>query len=136
MELATRTQRFLAAVVDAVVVAVPYVIGSLDAVPMPVRLLAIVASLALLVYQLVLVSKQGQTIGKRFIGVRIVLKDTMENGGFVVNVLKRGVLNGFLSLIPGYFLVDCLFIFREDRRCIHDLIAGTCVIKAEPAVVQ
>ncbi|MCM2305706.1 MAG: RDD family protein, partial [Elusimicrobia bacterium] len=84
MELATRTQRFLAAVVDAVVVAVPYVIGSLDAVPMPVRLLAIVASLALLVYQLVLVSKQGQTIGKRFIGVRIVLKDTMENGGFVV----------------------------------------------------
>ena len=136
MELATRTQRFLAAVADAVVVAVPYVIGSLDAVPMPVRLLAIVASLALLVYQLVLVSKQEQTSGKRFIGVRIVLKDTMENGGFVVNVLKRGVLNGFLSLIPGYFLVDCLFIFREDRRCIHDLIAGTCVIKAEPAVVQ
>jgi uncharacterized RDD family membrane protein YckC len=83
-----------------------------------------------------MVSKQGQTLGKRFVGIRIVMKDTLENGGFVVNVLKRGFLNGLLSLIPGYFLVDSLFVFRDDRRCIHDMIAGTVVIQAEPAVVQ
>jgi uncharacterized RDD family membrane protein YckC len=136
MELATKTQRLLAALCDGFIVGVPYVIGSLDAFPAPLRVLGVIASLGLLIAQLVLVSKQGQTLGKRFIGIKIVMKDTLENGGFVVNVLKRGFLNGLLSLIPGYFLVDCLFVFRDDRRCIHDLIAGTCVIKAEPAVVQ
>jgi len=75
-------------------------------------------------------------LGKKLAGIRIVLKDTQENGGFAVNVLKRGVLNGLLSLIPGYFLADSLFIFREDRRCLHDMIAGTVVIQAAPAVVQ
>ena len=128
MELATRKQRLSAALADGVIVAVPYVIASLDTAPAPVRLVGVVASLALLVYQLYLISATGQTLGKRFIGIRIVLKDTLENGGFVVNVLKRGLLNGLLCLVPGYFLVDSLFIFKEDRRCIHDLIAGTCVV--------
>ncbi|PIR15112.1 MAG: hypothetical protein COV48_16175 [Elusimicrobia bacterium CG11_big_fil_rev_8_21_14_0_20_64_6] len=136
MELATKTQRLSAAVTDGFIVGVPYIIGSLDVFPAPIRFLGVIASLGLLITQLVLVTKHGQTLGKRFIGIRIVLKDTMENGGFVVNVLKRGLLNGLLSIIPGYFLVDSLFVFREDRRCIHDMIAGTCVIQVEPAVVQ
>ncbi|MEA2700447.1 MAG: hypothetical protein QOI66_4718, partial [Myxococcales bacterium] len=46
--------------------------------------------------------------------------------------LLRGVVNGIISAIPYlgglYALVDALFIFRDDRRCIHDLIAGTRVI--------
>ncbi len=136
MELATRTQRLSAVLADGVIVGVPYILGSIEAAPEPLRLLGVVASLALLVVQLVLVSKRGQTLGKRLLGIRIVLKDTLQNGGFVVNVLKRGFLNGLLSLIPGYFLVDCLFIFRENRRCLHDLIAGTVVIQAEADVVQ
>lgn len=136
MELATKTQRLSAAVADGFIVGVPYIIGSLDSFPAPIRFLGVIASLGLLITQLVLVTKHGQTLGKRFIGIRIVLKDTMENGGFVVNVLKRGLLNGLLSIIPGYFIVDSLFVFREDRRCIHDMIAGTCVIQVEPAVVQ
>jgi uncharacterized RDD family membrane protein YckC len=39
-------------------------------------------------------------------------------------------LNGILGLIPLYAIVDALFIFRGDRRCIHDMIAGTRVIEA------
>lgn len=135
MELATRKQRFLAALADAVIVGVPYIIGSLDVIPAPLRLLGVVSSLVLLGVQLYRVSTQGQTLGKKLLGIRIVMKDTMENGGFVVNVLKRGFLNGLLSLIPGYFLVDSCFVFRDDRRCLHDMIAGTVVVQAEPAVV-
>jgi len=37
-----------------------------------------------------------------------------------------------VGLIPGVgialTILDALFIFRDDRRCIHDLIAGTKVI--------
>ncbi len=136
MELASRKQRLIAAVADGIIVAVPYAVGSLESLPAPLRLVGVAGSLGLLVWQLMLITKTGQTLGKRFVGIKIVLKDTLENGGFVVNVLKRGLLNGLLSLVPGYFLLDSLLIFREDRRCLHDMIAGTCVIQAEPAVVQ
>jgi len=40
-----------------------------------------------------------------------------------------------ISLVPVlgglYVIVDVLFIFRDDRRCIHDLIAGTQVVVAD-----
>ena len=135
MELATRKQRLLAALADGVIVGVPYILASIEDVAMPLRLLGVAASLTLMIVQLVMVTKHGQTLGKKYLGIRIVLKNTLQNGGFTVNVLKRGFLNGLLSLIPGYFLVDSLLIFREDRRCIHDLIAGTCVIQASSDVV-
>jgi uncharacterized RDD family membrane protein YckC len=136
MQPATRMQRFLGALADAVILGVPYVIGSLEMIPDPVRLLGVVASLGLLVYQIVIVTKHGQTIGKKLVGTRIVRKDTLDNGGFVINVLWRGLLNGLLSIIPLYFLADCLFIYRDDRRCIHDILAGTIVVQAEPDMVQ
>lgn len=34
----------------------------------------------------------------------------------------------FLAALPS--LIDVLFIFRKDRRCVHDLIAGTQVMRA------
>ena len=55
--------------------------------------------------------------------------DSEANGGFVSNVLLRVIVNTVLSLIPFYTLVDILLIFREDRRCIHDMIAGTKVVQ-------
>lgn len=133
MELATRGQRFRGALADALLVAIPYVVASSDQIPQPIRLVGLAGTAVLLVLQLYWVTTLGQTIGKKLAGTRIVLKDTLQNGGFVTNVLKRGLVPGLLNFIPGFFLVDSLFVFREDRRCIHDLIAGTCVIKAEPA---
>jgi len=122
-------QRFLAVLIDGFLVAVPYTVGMFEDAPEPVRVLGVFGAFALVIAQLVMVSKRGQTIGKRAMGIKIVLKDTLENGGFVVNVLKRGVVNGLICLIPGYFLVDSLFIFRADRRCLHDMIAGTLVVQ-------
>jgi len=93
-----------------------------------------VAAIALLLLQCVLLTKDGQTIGKKIVGIRIVNVDTGENGGFVPNVLLRSIVNGLISYFTCniYGIVDVLFIFRDDRRCIHDLIAGTRVIEGKP----
>ena len=40
-----------------------------------------------------LLSRDGQTLGKKALGIRIVKRDTGHNGGFVTNVLLRAVLN-------------------------------------------
>lgn len=73
----------------------------------------------------------GQTIGKRVMNVQIV-----DLNGSVLPVQKL-LLTRYLpwwgiSAIPvagGVFaLVDALFIFRKDRRCLHDHIAGTRVV--------
>ena len=89
----------------------------------------IIAILIVFLYQMVLLIKDGQTLGKKALRIRIVKMDTGENGGFVPNVLLRFIVNGLLWIIPLYGLVDILFIFRGDRRCIHDMIAGTQVVE-------
>jgi uncharacterized RDD family membrane protein YckC len=79
---------------------------------------------------------RGQTIGKRIIGIRIVTFPDGRNPGGVKAILLRAIVNGLIAAIPlvgnVYSLVDICFIFRDDRRCIHDLIAGTQVIKGQP----
>ena len=89
----------------------------------------VVAILIVFVYQMVLLIKDGQTLGKKALRIRIVKMYTGENGGFVPNVLLRLIVNGLLGIIPLYGLVDILFIFRGDRPCIHDMIAGTQVVE-------
>ena len=44
-------------------------------------------------------------------------------------MLLRAWVTFFLGIVPLFGIVDVLFIFREDRRCIHDMIAGTRVIQ-------
>jgi uncharacterized RDD family membrane protein YckC len=79
-----------------------------------------------------LLAKHGQTVGKWIVGTRIVDKDTGQ-------ILSLGKVFGLrylplsiVSQIPvlGNLLcaIDTLFIFREDKRCVHDLIAGTKVV--------
>lgn len=52
------------------------------------------------------------------------------NDGFATNVALRAWFKALLTIVPFYVLVDVLLIFREDKRCGHDLIAGTKVVKA------
>jgi uncharacterized RDD family membrane protein YckC len=87
--------------------------------------------LALLVFQAFRVSTTGQTLGKKWLAIRIVRMDEAPVD-FVSGFLLRSMLPWFLGLIPlvgGIFgLADLLFIFGEQKRCIHDLIAGTKVV--------
>lgn len=124
-ELAGLGSRLMAAVIDSAIVAAVYLVGLLMDAPT----LLILGVVGIGLYQMYLLSTLGQTIGKKVVNIRIVKIDSGENGGFMTNVGLRLVLSGLLGIIPLYTLVDVLFIFRADRRCIHDLIARTRVIE-------
>jgi uncharacterized RDD family membrane protein YckC len=79
-------------------------------------------------------AKHGQTIGKRLVGTRIVSVADGKLLPLQKLIALRYLPMWLLSLVPfiGNIanLVNILFIFRDDRRCVHDLIAGTKVVKA------
>ena len=89
----------------------------------------LVAGVGMPIVQIALLSRDGQTIGKRLLKIKVVRVDSGRNGGFVSNVLLRAVVNGLLSLTVVYFVVDVLFIFFGNRLCLHDYIAGTRVVR-------
>jgi len=88
--------------------------------------------LGLGVVQCYLIATSGQSIAKRILGIRIVRQDGSPVN-FVHGVVLRSWLMAFLTNIPlfGAFigLVDALMIFGHERRCLHDRIASTDVIK-------
>ncbi|MBI2498510.1 MAG: RDD family protein, partial [Opitutae bacterium] len=149
-ELAGRWQRLGAAVLDGIIgcaFALPggamlllggvMAKGSHSANPtllLPGFLVLGAGILALVIIQIYLLVTRGQTIGKKLLGIKIVTYPDEANPGFVKVWLLRSFVNGLIGAIPMvggvYSLVDVCFIFREDRRCIHDLIAGTQVVNA------
>lgn len=90
---------------------------------------AFIVYLVVLIVQIVLLGSRGQTIGKIAMKVRIVDSVTGMHPGWARIIFLRTIVNTILNFIPFYFLVDSLFIFRADRRTIHDMIAGTQVDK-------
>lgn len=77
---------------------------------------------------------RGQTLGKMLLGVRIVDYHTGQLVNVVKLIVMRDLAIGLVSMVPYVGgcvgLVDILFIFGQDRRCLHDMIAGTEVVKA------
>ena len=86
--------------------------------------------MVLLGIQIYLLVKRGQTIGKKLLGLKIVNHEDGANPGFVKVFLLRVFVNALIGVVPPYSIVDILFIFRDDQRCIHDLLAGTVVVKS------
>jgi uncharacterized RDD family membrane protein YckC len=81
------------------------------------------------VIQWILITTRGQTVGKFLTCIRVVTVGG-RLPGFVVGVVIRNWLRVLLGLIPFVGLIDILFIFGEDKRCLHDYIAGTRVVQA------
>lgn len=128
--LAGRWERLGAWVVDSLISWVPYLVTVLGERFPALVILGLLGLVGVFVIQLVFLSIDGQTIGKKVLKVKIVKVSTGKNGGFVTNVLLRVIVSLIPCIIPIYPLVDVLFIFRQDRRCIHDFIAGTRVVNA------
>lgn len=86
--------------------------------------------IAFVVYQLSMLVREGQTIGKKAMNVRIVDYHSGDVPGWGKLLGMRYGLNSVLGNIPLYTLIDILLIFGEERRCIHDYLAGTKVVEA------
>ena len=149
--LAGRLARFLAQLLDGLfallwigpgfvlILVLPRVLGpNSRSAAMPLGLLALLLLLGgvvgLLVYQLRLLAREGQTWGKKQMNVRIVTYDSGEIPGLGRTLGLRIVVNNLIGMIPlvgaVYSLIDPLLIFGEERRCLHDLLAGTTVVEA------
>lgn len=83
-----------------------------------------------------LLAKRSQTFGKFVFKIKIVGIDDRD-ASFWRIILKRYLPTWLAAHIPfvgGVLtLIDVLFIFRKDRRCLHDLIAETKVVRVAAA---
>jgi uncharacterized RDD family membrane protein YckC len=150
--LASRLGRLGAVLIDSAIVAVPMIVAAIavpgfaqfatdaqsGAAPSGGAFAAVLGVLglgmiALAVYQLVLLYRSGQTVGKKIVGIRIVRPDG-GRASFPRLLFLRYLVPGLIGAIPlvGFLfaLVDALFIFAEDRRTLHDKIADTIVVNA------
>lgn len=150
--LAPRGERFAGAFVDGLLVIVcmiPGFLAGLSGGEQAVRAAGIVTGLAVIalyVYQWVLITRTGQSIGKRAVKTKIVMLDGSPVG-FVSGVVLRAWVPLLLIFAAGFVLglagldektaqapvrllslIDALFIFGAAHRCLHDYIAGTKVI--------
>ena len=146
-QLAGRGKRLGGSLLDglisiAVVIPIMFATGIFDQIkqgqPMSISQTALFFFLGLGIFLLIhgyLLSKYGQTVGKKIVGTRIVAKDNGEilplGKVFALRVLPISIISQ-IPFFGGLFgFADSLFIFRDDKRCIHDLIAGTIVVEAE-----
>lgn len=144
-ELATPGTRFLAMLIDLVaslVATIPgvaiFVIGAINESESTIIVGAVLITIGFMsvtIYNWVLTSKYGTTIGKRAMNIRIIRRSDRLPPGFVHGVVLRIWLPGLFGAITAgvcavnlFFFIDSLFIFGEERRCVHDFMADTIVI--------
>lgn len=101
-------------------------------ISMALMVLGGLAVLGLFLYQLLLLYRHGQTLGKRQLGIRIV-RSNGDAAEFSHLLLKRSLLPGVIGMIPLlgslFGLANILWIFGDEKRCLHDLLADTIVVR-------
>ena len=154
-EKATRGARFGAAFIDGLIFGLPFAPSYVVAAPMfmqagksrpntfaiwgaiastgPWFYFGLLALLCTGAITAVLVHKNGQTIGKKWLGIKVARKDG-SRATLARIFWLRYLLNTVFTLVPVigsfYALIDILFIFGEAKRCCHDYLADTIVIRA------
>ena len=103
------------------------------------------------IFQLYYMSRDGQSLGKKIMGIR-VLKSDGSNPGFGGTVLIREVAWSFIvgiiviavmlavnetggdlvSLLMTFINFIMLFSVKRDRRTLYDMLADTVVVKLPP----
>jgi len=144
-ELATRGARFAAAFIDglilmAVLLPLMFVGGYIQFAMSGQQpgfgkqlLWGLVSIVVFVLVQGYPLKQTAQTWGKKAMKIKIVDLEGRQPE-FTRLLALRYLTTYAIQLIPVvggiYSLVDILFIFGADRRCIHDKIAGTRVVTA------
>lgn len=141
---ASRWLRLIAAIIDAVITVVVTVsiIFILPFLGFDLRhvendrvfnlALSVLTGVVFLCVNGYLLDKHGQTVGKKILGIKIV-STTEENLTpwrlFILRYMLICVVSslGLYGLVVAF--IDPLLIFTKDRKCLHDLLAGTIVVK-------
>lgn len=144
-DLASLGSRFLAAMVDGVLSCL-YTFPLMSAFGLwgyssrgltpPFGLMLSCSIVSILIYLLIhgyFLYSTAQSLGKKMLGIQIVTLDG-KPASLPRILIGRLLPVTVVTLIPviGPFLsfVDVIFIFGKQRRCLHDLIAGTRVVMA------
>lgn len=141
-ELASRWLRLGGAIIDGLIIglafwAIMYVFyweaattGTLSLADNVI--LALGGSVVFLLINGYLLHSSGQTVAKRLLGMRIV---SVHDGKilplgrlFALRYLPVQLAPYVPILGPIFGLVNVLFIFGSEKRCIHDYMAGTRVV--------
>jgi len=148
MELAGRGTRFLAALVDGIIgacvgwgvlmipglkeMAAAQTVATVQSMWSFTPVSLFIGFAVFLVLQGWLLVTRGQTIGKILFKLRIVRPDGSKPDAMRLLGLRYGVgllMNVTAAISMIWALVDSLLIFRASRKCLHDTIADTQVIK-------
>ncbi len=145
LPLASRTHRFVGALIDttlavAIMVPIMFMTGvfqqSLESGGMSIGLQVVLFVAGWLVFLALngyLLFTKGQTIGKVAMKTKIVdLDGNLPNFGkiLVLRYLALGAIAQIPILGALASLINALFIFGKERRCLHDYMAGTRVVDA------
>lgn len=135
LDLASRGKRFGALLIDGLILGVPFfvvmmmMIGrSPNLTPLGVmayRPLFLAPAVIFFIYEGLMLTARGQTVGKIAVGIRVVNADggDISAGQAWGRSVMRQVLSSCLVLfnyIPAFF--------TRDRTCLHDMVAGTRVV--------
>jgi uncharacterized RDD family membrane protein YckC len=75
----------------------------------------------------------GQTVGKRLLGIRVVLAECLEAPGWLWATIRRYGLMPFCWLpLSGPAMEvadDATMFFNRRRQALHDIISGTIVVE-------
>ena len=139
LTLASRGARFVANLVDQFALVLPYFLGVF--VQMAINAssggekdfflmgLGVLVSIGVAIYQCVCVAQNGQSIGKRMMKIRVVRTDGSPASAARIIFLRNAIPGGINAFCGLFSIIDALFIFNDDRRCLHDSISDTKVVE-------
>ena len=144
IEAATRWSRLAARLIDSLIMAAPL---PFLLFPFIGPILALGCCLLILVAQLFFLVTQAQSLGKKAMGIYIMRADgSIPNIGWLLvrgfaipafamllkaaGAMDHTAAGRLLMLVASLVLLgDVLAIFGSTRRCLHDHLAGTHVVK-------
>lgn len=142
--LASRGIRLVASIIDSLIMAViivpvmfatGYFESAMSGSSFELQLIVLPIIIGIAAFLLVngyFLHTQGQTVAKKMFGIRIVRYHDGEIIPLWEIIIKRFApmaILGNLPIIGGLFgLLNAVLIFGQEKRCLHDYIAGTKVV--------